>query len=225
MWRAAFLPCPTPTVTVRSAGTMSPPANTPGHPVIIELDTTTVPSALELDPRHRAQERGIGVLAERQDDGVGRERLEPAGRLREAGLVELHRPRPELRAVECGDRPQPVDPHPLALGVLGLLLVGGHLRARAPVDDQRLVGAQPPRRPGGVHRGVAAAVDRDAPADHGPLAGSDTAQERHCVDDVPGVACRDVDPLGQVGADRHEDRVEAALSPLGCEVVDAVSAS
>ena len=48
MWRAAFLPCPTPIVTVRSLGTMSPPANTPGHPVIsvvVDLDRAV---ALEL---------------------------------------------------------------------------------------------------------------------------------------------------------------------------------
>ena len=32
MWRAAFLPWPTATVTVRSAGTMSPPAKMPGAP-------------------------------------------------------------------------------------------------------------------------------------------------------------------------------------------------
>ena len=44
MCLAAFLPCPTPTVTVRSAGTMSPPANTPGQPVIMVADTCTVPS-------------------------------------------------------------------------------------------------------------------------------------------------------------------------------------
>jgi hypothetical protein len=29
---------------------MSPPANTPGHPVIIELDTTTVPSGVNSTP-------------------------------------------------------------------------------------------------------------------------------------------------------------------------------
>ena len=48
--RAARLPCPTPTVTVRSAGTMSPPANTPGHPVIRDLDTRTVPSRSNSTP-------------------------------------------------------------------------------------------------------------------------------------------------------------------------------
>ena len=167
--------------------------------------------ALELDAGHRAQEGGVGLLAERQDHGVGGERLEPAGRLRVAGLVELHHLDLQLRAVEGRDRPQPVDPHALALGVLGLLLVGRHLLAGAPVDDQRLVRAQPAGDPGGVHRRVAAAVDRDAAADHRPLAGGDAAQERHRVHDRPGVAGRDVDPLGQVRADRDEDRVEAAL--------------
>ena len=90
MWRAAFLPCPTPTVTVRSLGTMSPPANTPGAPVISDADTFTVPSALELDSRHGAQEGGVGLLAERQDHGVRRQRLEAPGRLRITGLVEFH---------------------------------------------------------------------------------------------------------------------------------------
>ena len=50
MWRAAFLPCPTPTVTVRSLGTMSPPANTPGLPVISDGDTITVPSRWNSTP-------------------------------------------------------------------------------------------------------------------------------------------------------------------------------
>ncbi|HLI15791.1 MAG TPA: hypothetical protein VKV23_07050 [Acidimicrobiales bacterium] len=36
--------------TVRSAGTMSPPAKTPGAPVIIEEDTTTVPSGARATP-------------------------------------------------------------------------------------------------------------------------------------------------------------------------------
>ena len=48
--RAARLPWPTPTVTVRSAGTMSPPANIPGAPVISEGDTFTVPSRSNSTP-------------------------------------------------------------------------------------------------------------------------------------------------------------------------------
>ena len=104
-------------------------------------------------------------------------------------------------------------------------LVGRHLLARAPVDDHRLVGAQAPGDARGVHRGVAAAVDRDPPADLGPLAGGDAAQERHCIDDPAGIASRDVDPLRQVGADRDEDRVEAALLALGGEVFDPMVAA
>ena len=84
------MPCPTPTVTVRSLGTMSPPANTPGQPVISALETRTVPSASNSTPGTAAQERGVGLLAEREDDRVRGERLEPPGRLREARFVELH---------------------------------------------------------------------------------------------------------------------------------------
>ena len=53
MYRAAFFPWPTPTVTVRSAGTMSPPAKMPGQPVIIEAETSTVPSLLNSTPGTR----------------------------------------------------------------------------------------------------------------------------------------------------------------------------
>ena len=91
---AAFLPCPTAVVTVRSNGTMSPPANTPGQPVCMSGPTTTVPSLLELDAGDVLQERGVGVLAEREDQRVGLERLELAGRLREALLVQPSSPRP-----------------------------------------------------------------------------------------------------------------------------------
>ena len=121
-------------------------------------------------------------------------------------------------ALERRDRAQPVDPHALPLGVLRLLLVRRHLLAGAAVDDQRLLRAQPPRHPRGVHRRVAAAVDRDAPPDHGPLARRHVAQERHRVHDRARVPRRDVHALGQVRADRDEHRVEAALPPLGLEV-------
>ena len=47
------------------------------------------PITFELDARHRAQERGVALLAERQDDRICGEGLEPSSRLRVAGLVEL----------------------------------------------------------------------------------------------------------------------------------------
>ena len=89
MWRAALLPWPTPTVTVRSAGTMSPPAKIPGWPVIMFGPTWTTPSSTSM-PGHAVEQREVGLLAEREHERVGLELLELAGRLREAGLVELH---------------------------------------------------------------------------------------------------------------------------------------
>ena len=102
----------------------------------------------------------------------------------------------------------------------GFLVVGGHLLAGAAVDDDRVLGAEPAGHAGGVHRGVAAAVDGDVTPDHRLVAGGDAAQERHRVHHRAGVAGRDVDTFGQVRADRDEHRVEAALVPLGGEVVD-----
>ena len=54
------------------------------------------------------------------------------------------------------------------------------------------------------------------------LAGGDAAQERHRVHDPPGIPGRDIDALGQVRADRDEDRVEATLLPLGGDILDPV---
>ena len=110
-------------------------------------------------------------------------------------LVQFHHLDLQLRSLDGGDRPQPVDPHAFALGVLRLLLVGRHLLAGAAVHDQRLLGSEPACRPRRVHRGVAAAVDGDPAPDHRSLAGGDGAQERDRVDDRPGVHRGDVDAL------------------------------
>ena len=93
MWRAARLPWPIAAVTVRSDGTMSPPAKTPGaagHHVAARPDDAVV----ELDAGDVVEQRQVGVLAEREDDAVGGQLLELAGRLGEAGLVELASSRP-----------------------------------------------------------------------------------------------------------------------------------
>ena len=90
MWRAAFLPWPMATVTVRSAGTMSPPAKRPAWPVIMVAGSTGDDAVVDLEARYAVEQREIDVLAEREHDRVGLERLELAGRLREALLVELH---------------------------------------------------------------------------------------------------------------------------------------
>ncbi len=202
---------------------MSPPAKTPGQPVIIDGETCTTPSLRDLDPVERLEEIGVALLPQRKDDAVGGEGLEPSGRLRVARLVELHGLDLKLRTLERGDGAQPVDTHAFALGVGRLLLVRRHLLAGAPVDDDRLFGAEPARHPGRVHRGVAAAVDRDPLADVGRLAGGHVAQEADGVEDRPRITRRNVDPLGQVRADRDEHGIEAAAPPLGVEVAHPVA--
>ena len=76
MLRAARLPWPTAAVTVRSPGTMSPPAKMPACPVIMSGPTMTVPSGLNSMPGTRFKKRAVGLLAERQHDGIGLEGLE-----------------------------------------------------------------------------------------------------------------------------------------------------
>ena len=127
MCRAAFLPCPTPTVTVRSLGTMSPPANTPGQPVINDVDTTTVPSAVNSTPgTWRRNAVSVFWPSARITVSAASVSNRPVP-LRPAGRVQLHHLDGQLRAVERRDRAQPVDPDTLALGVLGLLGVRRHL--------------------------------------------------------------------------------------------------
>jgi hypothetical protein len=176
---------------------------------------------LEPHPGQLVQEAGVGLLADGQDDGVGLELLEAAGAVRLAVLVELHHLDGELLA-DVGDGAQPVHLDALALGLLALLLVRRHLRGGAPVDHDGLLGAEPLGDPGGVHGGVAAAVDGDPASDHRLLAGADLVQEAHRVDHPGGIHVRDVDLLGQVGADRHEDGVEPALGLLLGQVGDVV---
>ena len=102
---------------------------------------------------------------------------------------------------------------PSSMRLVGLEVVRGHLLARAAVDDERL-GAEPSRRARGVHRGVAAAVDRDAAADlRRRRRVSTLLQELQRVVDLAGVACRDVLALAQVRADGEEHRVESAGRP------------
>src|SRR6202166_3259559 len=67
--------------------------------------------------------------------------------------------------------------------------------------------AQPFRGPGGVHRGVAAAVDHDSASQHALAAGSHVAQ-RYGIEHLGGVARRYVDMLCEMRADRHKNGVE-----------------
>ena len=167
------------------------------------------------------QERRVGVLPEREDERVGLERLELAGGLREALVVERHHFDREGRAVDLLDRAQPVDLDAFLDRFVGLEVVGGHLLARAAVDDER-IGAEPPRGARRVHRRVAAAVDRDAPANLRCAADLDALEELQRVVDLAGVARRDVLALAEVRADGQKDRVEPAVGLFGHEILDFV---
>ncbi len=164
---------------------------------------------VDLDPGHVLDQREVAILPEREHDRVRLELVEIAGRLREAGLVELHALDHQLALVGTLDRRQPAHQHALLGGLLDLDVVSGHLLAGPPVDDDRVLGAEPLRRPGGVHRRVAAAVDRHAPAQQRLLAGLDAVQHRDGVEDVSGRAGRDVGALADLGADGEERGVES----------------
>ena len=88
MCLAAFLPWPMATVTVRSAGTMSRPRRCRGirHHVGADDDHAVG----DLQAGYAVEEAEVGFLSEREDQRVGFELLELAGRLREAGVVEFH---------------------------------------------------------------------------------------------------------------------------------------
>ena len=224
MWRAAFLPWPTPTVTVRSAGTMSPPAKTPGvpgHHVRPHLHD----AVLDLDPGHALEQRQVGLLPERQDERVRLELLELARGLGKAGVVELHLLDHEPAFVGVLDRREPLHQHALLERLLDLEVVGGHAIAVAPVDDHRVGGAEPLGGARGVHRGVAAAVDDHAPPELRPLLALHAAQQRDRVEDPRGLAGGHVRALADVRADREEGGVEAALAHRVDHVVDLAVAA
>ena len=181
-------------------------AGVAGHHVRPDLDDPV----LDLEARDAVEEREVGLLAEREDERVGLELLELAGRLREARLVELHALDDQLAAVGLLDRGEPLHQHALLLGLLDLEVVRRHPLARAPVDDDRLLGAEPLRRPRRVHRRVPAAVDDDAAPEQRRLLALHAAEQRDRVEDLRGRAGRDVGALAEVRADREEHGVEAA---------------
>jgi len=108
------------------------------------------------DHHHLALDHELGA---RDRDGAA-----PAGRV---GLAQLHPDAPDPRdpAVLVADHLQrrdlQLEADPFLLGVVDLLHAGGELGHAAPVDDRRLVGAEPLGGPHGVYRDVPAAHDHD----------------------------------------------------------------
>ncbi len=118
---------------------MSPPAKTPLRPVIMSGPTLTTPFSIAM-PGALFEQREVDVLAEREHQRIGLQRLEFAGRLREALVVELHLLDGHRAAVDGLDRRQPFHRHAFLQRLFELEFVRGHFLARAAIDDDRLVG-------------------------------------------------------------------------------------
>ncbi len=166
------------------------------------------------------------ALPDGGDDGVaGDLELRTADRLRAAppagvGCAELHPGALDARDPTALDnhlrrRDEQLDPHALALGLLDLDRVRGHLRARSPVQERDLAGAQPQRGARAVDSGVSATHD------HHPAAHLDPPPQPHVLEELDALQhARDVLVLdaerGAVpGAQRQEDRVLALVSQGG----------
>ena len=97
--------------------------------------------------------------------------------------------------------------------------MGGHPVAGAPVHHDGLFGAEAPGGAGGVHGGVAAAVDHDAAAQQRLVLALHVAQQGDGVQDVRRLPRRDVGAAADVRADGQEHRIESSLGLGGHEVV------
>ena len=212
MWRAAFLPWPIADGDGALGGhhvAAGEDARVAGHHVRSDLHD----AVLDLDARHAVEQRQVGLLAEREHERVGLELLELAGRLREAGLVELHLLEHELAVVGVLDRREPLasarppraPPRP---------------RSRARASGRGCAGRRrsPPRRraawPCGrrpsrcCRRRRRRRAGRAAAAPRPPCCAARETASRI----LRGRAGRDVGALADVGADGEERGVEAALA-------------
>ena len=155
--------------------TASPAAKTNGSAVWrVTVSATSVPPASVASCAPNALVSGrmpIAAMITSQAitnslPGIGSGRRRPEA----SGLAERHpraaqaAHRAVLVAEDLGRRDLEAEGHALALGVVGLDVVGGHLLAAAPVGDGHGRGAEAASGPRGVHRDVAAADDHDPPA-------------------------------------------------------------
>ena len=183
--------------------------------------TLTRPRLTSKDRLDR-QERQIGGLGHRGDDGVGldrelgsgdRHRGAPAGRV---GLAEPVADEPDrghvaVLAEDLDRARQELHVDALALGLAELLLVDDELRAGPPVGDRDVLGAVAQAGPRTVHRGVAAADHDHVATWVDLLAEVRLLHEVDPVVDAFEIAARHVerDRVHRPGGDRH--RVEVAL--------------
>ena len=153
------------------------------------------------------QQRHVHVLPQRQHQRVGVQRLELAGGLRLAVGVERHLLDGQRLAHSPGDGAEPLDLDAFLQRLLKLEIMRGHPVAGAAIDDDGVGGAQTPRGARHVDRGVAAAINHHAAAQHRLLRALHRAQHRHRVEDARAVLGGNVGALGDMGADGQIGRV------------------
>jgi len=100
--------------------------------------------------------------------------------------------------------------------------MGRHVLAVPAVDDHGLAGAESLGHPGRVHGRVAAPIDRHSSAQSRRLPGLHTLQETDGVENLPRIPGRNVHPLGEVGANGHENGVETTGRLFRQHVLDFV---
>jgi hypothetical protein len=85
-----------------------------------------------------------------------------------------------------------------------------------------MASSAPSRRGGAgrIHRGVAAAVDDDGPAELEPLPAGRVAEYGQGVEDAGGLTGRDVGAVAELGADGQKHRVEVPIAHRSVEIVD-----
>ena len=143
---------------------------------------STVPSR-DADSRCRvpSSERSVSWPSARTSESAASRSVRPVGcgkPLSSSSICSISEP----VGVDPVDGGEPVELDALLLGLGHLVVVGRHPVAGAPVDDDRVGGAQPLGGPGRVDGGVAAAVHRDPAAQQRALPLLEAVQQRDGVD-------------------------------------------
>src|SRR5579883_2577844 len=177
---------------------------------------------VEFDTRNLSEEAAVGLLSKRQHNGVSLQRLEVTRWLGPSVWAEFHNLDSQRWTGDFLDACQPFDFDALIERFIRLERASWHVRAVTVVDDQRLFDAEALRGACRIHRGVAAAIDYDAPAEARPFARADAAQKAYGVEHTGCVAGRDIDVLRDMGSNRDERCIKASLFLLGKQVLDLV---
>ncbi|MNK95148.1 hypothetical protein D3C87_1153730 [compost metagenome] len=97
----------------------------------------------------------------------------------------------------------------------------------AAVDDHRLLYPEAAGGASRIHGGIATTINRHPPPQSGGrqallFGQTGLLEETHRIEDLVRLPSRNIDPLGQVGTDRHEDGVKAPLIALAQHILHLV---